>query len=81
MQVFVMKNTGTNENMTFAEPLQFQVRNEDLYLGAHSNAPYACELGDASHGLNLIVGVESGKFYFFERKDLTTIGIEDDNTK
>lgn len=81
MQVFVMKNTGTNENMTFAEPLQFQVRNEDLYLGAHSNAPFACELGDASHGLNLIVGVESGKLYFFDRKDLTTIGIEDENTK
>jgi len=81
MQVFFMKNVGTNENISFAEPVQFQINHEDFYLGAHSNAPYACELGNNSHGLNLIVGAENGKFYFFERKDLTTVGIEDDITK
>ena len=79
LQVFYMRNTGTNKNIKFAKPVQFQVKGKDFYLGAHSNAPYACELGDTSNGLNLVVGVESGKFYFFERKDLTTIGIEDIN--
>lgn len=74
LEVLFMKNTGTNENMKFSEPLQFQLKGKDLYLGTHSYGPYACELGDISKGLNLVVGVESGKFYFFERKDLTTIG-------
>jgi hypothetical protein len=76
LQVLFMKNTGTNEKMKFAEPLQFQLNGKDLYLGTHSYGPFACELGDTTNGLNLVVGVESGKFYFFSRKDLTTIGFE-----
>ncbi|OFX29597.1 MAG: hypothetical protein A2W90_23240 [Bacteroidetes bacterium GWF2_42_66] len=77
LQVLFMRNVGTNENMKFTEPVQFQVNGKDLYLGTHEYAPFACKLGDISNGLNLIVGVESGKTYFFERKDLTTIGLND----
>jgi hypothetical protein len=76
LQAFFMRNIGTNKEMKFAEPLQFQVNGNDFYLGAHSNAPFACGLGDTSNGLNLVIGVESGKIYFFDRKDLTTTGID-----
>ena len=74
LEVVYMRNTGTNEHMKFAEPLQFQLNGKDLYLGTHEYGPYACKLGNTSDGLNLVIGVESGKIYFFQRKDLTTIG-------
>lgn len=75
LQVMFFENVGTDENMVFKEPVQFQVDGKDFYLGAHSNAPEPCMLGDVSDGPNLLVGCESGKYYFFERKHLTTVGI------
>lgn len=77
LQCMLLLNAGTDENMVFEYPVQFQVDGKDLYLGAHSNAPEPCMLGDTSGGANLLVGVESGKYFFFERKHLTTIGLDD----
>jgi hypothetical protein len=74
LQVMLFRNVGSNENMKFAKPVQFQLDGKDFYLGAHSNAPEPCMLGDISNGPNLLVGCESGKFFFFNRNDLTTIG-------
>ena len=39
LQVMFFENVGTDENMVFKEPVQFQVDGKDFYLGAHSNAP------------------------------------------
>lgn len=77
MQVMLLRNVGNNQNMQFEEPVQFQVKGKDFYMGAHSNAPEPCALGDTSGGVNLLVGVESGKFFFFKHNDLTTVGIDD----
>lgn len=77
LQVMLLLNAGTNERMVFKEPMQFQVDGKDFPLGAHSNAPEPCWLGDTSHGPNLIVGCESGKYYFFEHDRLNTVGIDD----
>ena len=77
MQVMYFENVGTNEAMRFAEPKQLLVDGEDFYLGAHSNAPEPCALGDTSHGLNLVVGVESGKYFFFEHNRLGYAGYDD----
>lgn len=77
LQVMLLTNAGTNERMLFREPVQLQVDGRDFYLGAHSNAPEPCWLGDTSHGPNLIVGCESGKYFFFEHDRLTTVGIDD----
>ena len=76
MQVMLLRNAGTNREMKFEEPVQFQVDGKDFYMGAHSNAPVPCLLGDTSGGANLLVGVESGKFFFFEHGHLTTVGID-----
>ena len=70
MQVLFFENLG---GFRFAAPKQAQVGGEDFYLGAHSNAPEPCLLGDTSHGPNLLVGCESGKYFFFNRKDITWI--------
>lgn len=75
LQVMYFENVGTDEEMVFKEPVQFQVDGKDFYLGAHSNAPEPCMLGDVSDGPNLLVGCESGKYYFFERGHITTVGI------
>ena len=73
LQVMLLINEGTNKDMKFAYPVQLQLNGKDFYLGAHSNAPEPCLLGDTSNGPNLIVGCESGKYYFFEHKDITYI--------
>lgn len=75
LQVMLFENVGTNEKMVFKEPVQFQVDGKDVYLGAHSNAPEPCMLGDVTDGPNLLVGCECGKYFFFDRRHLTVTGI------
>ena len=70
MQVLYFENLG---NMRFAAPKQLQIDGKSVYLGAHSNAPEPCMLGDTSHGPNLVVGCESGKYFFFEHSHITYI--------
>ena len=72
MQTLYMENVGNNDNFKFAYPKQFQFRGSDFRLGSHANSACACCFGDTSKGLNLLVGCESGHFYFFNRYDLTT---------
>ena len=67
-----MENLGTDEQMRFALPHLFRFNHTDLVLGGHSQAPAPCLLGDTSGGMNLLIGCESGNFYFFHRSDLTT---------
>lgn len=81
MQVMLLRNVGSNKKMRFEEPVQLQFRGEDFYLGAHSNAPTPCMLGDTSGGVNLLVGCESGKFFFFEHKDITTVSMDEEKSK
>lgn len=70
MQVLYFENLG---NMRFAAPKQLQIDGQSFYLGAHSNAPEPCLLGDTSHGPNLVVGCESGKYFFFEHNHITYV--------
>lgn len=79
LQVMWMKNVGTNETPIFREPEQFRLNGKDIYIGQHANSPTPCMLGDTSEGANLLVGCESGRLYFFNRKDLTTISIDERN--
>ncbi len=71
MQLLFLRNIGSNEAPVFAFPKQFQFRGEDRYFGSHTSSGDAGDLGDASAGPNLILGVESGRIYFFDRRDLT----------
>ncbi len=72
LSVMWLENIGSDSDMRFALPHLFQLRGKDEVLGGHSNAPVPCRFGDTSSGLNLIVGCESGNFYYFHRADLTT---------
>ncbi len=70
MQVMYFENVG---GWRFAEPRQLQIDGQSFYLGAHSNAPEPCMLGDTSHGPNLVVGCESGKYFFFEHSHINYV--------
>lgn len=77
MQVFYMENVGTDAAPRFAEPVGFYVNGKDLPLGVHANAPAPCLLGDTSSGLNLLVGCESGRLFWLDRRTLTPFSIKD----
>lgn len=77
LYVLFMKNVGTDENMKFAAPRQFRFKGEDVFIGQHANSPCPCMLGNTENGANILVGCENGRLFFYERKDLTTISIED----
>jgi len=71
LQVLLLRNVGSNAEPRYQQPRLFQFRGKDIYLGAHSNAPEPCQLSTVSGGPNLLIGMESGRIYFFEHKDLT----------
>ncbi|MCC6683406.1 MAG: VCBS repeat-containing protein [Phycisphaeraceae bacterium] len=71
LQVLLLRNVGSNVEPRYEYPRQFQFRGKDIYLGAHSNAPVACELGDTSNGPNMLIGMESGHIYYFDHNDMT----------
>ena len=78
LQVMYFENVGKDKYGKaplgmFAWPKQLQIDGRDVYLGAHSNAPEPCLLGDTSHGANIIVGCEQGRYIFFERSHITYI--------
>ena len=71
LHVFLLENTGSDAEPVFDEPKGFYVGGKDLYLGVHATAPVPCGLGDCSAGANLLVGCESGRLFWINRKDLT----------
>lgn len=70
MQVLYFENIG---NWRYSAPKQLQIDGKSFYIGAHSNAPEPCMLGDTSHGPNLLVGCESGKYFFFEHSHINYV--------
>lgn len=71
LQVVLLRNCGSNAVPKYEQPRLFQFQGKDIYLGAHSNAPAPCRFGAASGGPNLLIGMESGRIYFFSHADLT----------
>lgn len=76
LQTMWLENIGSNDNMVFAYPRQFLFRGADFHIGTHANGPTACMLGNTSDGRpNLLVSGEGGKFFFFDRSDLTELSL------
>ena len=70
MQMLIFENISDDDEMVFDYPRRFKAFGGDFYMGSHAVAPTYCELGDSKRGPNMLVGCESGKFYFFARHDL-----------
>ncbi len=73
LNVLYFENVGTDSKLFFALPKLLQFKGEDMNIGTHSNAPSVCYFGSESGLPNLIVGNQSGNFYFFDRKDITML--------
>lgn len=70
MQMLIFENLGDDDEMVFEYPRMFKAFGGDFFMGSHAVAPVYCELGDSKRGPNMLVGTESGAFYFFARHDL-----------
>ena len=72
LHVVYMENVGSNENIVLNYPKQmvYLDSGQKCSLGSHSQAPVGCVLGDTSQGINLLVGTEGGRMYFFNHKDI-----------
>lgn len=67
--ILFLKNTGTEEKPIFDYPKVLKFKNEIISLGLHSCSPTVGSIGDGSS--NLLVGIETGNFIYYDRKDLT----------
>ena len=76
LQTMWLKNIGSNSSPKYSYPRQFLFRGADFHIGTHANGPTACMLGNISGGKpNLLVSGEGGKFFFFDRNDLTELSL------
>ena len=73
LHVLYFRNAGSNNDMVFEYPKEFQFKQKKVTLGGHAQSPAVCRLGDCTNGPNLLVGCESGRFYFYKRSDLNFI--------
>ena len=74
LQVVYFRNVGTNAAPKYEYPKQLQFRGKDTYHGAHANSPAACMLGENKNGRpNLLIGMESGRLFFYAHDDITFI--------
>ncbi len=68
--VLFMRNTGSDEQPTFARPKLMHFKGKPVYFGQHSCAPTVARFGD-NRGVNIIVGDEHGRMTFFSHQDVT----------
>lgn len=68
--VLFLKNVGTDEQPVYRYPVVLKFKGENISLGGHSCAPATARIGVGGR-LNLIVGIETGKYIFYDRKDLS----------
>lgn len=64
-----LRNSNTEEDPIYEYPKMLKFKDKPILLGQHSCAPTVGELGPGNTQ-NLIVGDETGRFIFYERKDL-----------
>src|SRR5690606_9236995 len=67
--VLFLRNAGTEEKPVYEYPVAMRFKGTRINLGQHACAATAGYLGPGN-SLNLIVGDETGRFYFYKREDL-----------
>ncbi|GAB2763430.1 hypothetical protein GCM10027275_00540 [Rhabdobacter roseus] len=67
--VLFLRNAGTEARPVYEYPVAVQFKNERINKGQHACSPTVGYLGPGN-SLNLLVGDETGRFYFYQREDL-----------
>ena len=72
--VLFLRNSGTEAKAVYEYPVALRYKGQRINMGQHECGVATGYLGPGN-SLNLIVGDETGRFYFYERKDLEWTGI------
>lgn len=69
--VLFMKNKGTDEQPNYEYPKVLKFKGQNISLGGHEIGVSVSKIGEGIDPMNLIVGIETGIFMFYDRKDLS----------
>ena len=67
--VLFLRNAGTEERPVYEYPVPIRFKGERINMGQHACAAAAGYIGPGN-SLNLIVGDETGRYFFYKREDL-----------
>lgn len=69
--ILFMKNIGTNVKPNFEFPKVLKFKGKNISLGGHEIGGCVAAIGSGKDPMNLVVGIETGVFIFYDKKDLT----------
>ncbi len=69
--VLFLKNIGTDVKPHYEYPKVLKFKGQNISLGGHEIGVSAAKIGSSANRLNLVVGIETGVFIFYDRKDLS----------
>ncbi|MNK18762.1 FG-GAP repeat protein [compost metagenome] len=69
--ILFMKNVGTDVKPNFEFPKVLKFKGKNISLGGHEIGGCVAAIGPGKDPMNLIVGIETGIFMFYDKKDLT----------
>lgn len=73
--VLLMRNVGTDAEPQFAYPEVLHFRDEPIFFGQHACGPTPAAFGEREQP-GILVGIETGRFLFFDRKDVNFAPVE-----
>jgi hypothetical protein len=69
--VLFLRNNGTDEKPNYDYPKVLKFKGTNISLGGHEIGVSVARIGAGRDPMNLIVGIETGAFIFYDRKDLS----------
>jgi hypothetical protein len=73
--ILFLKNVGSESNPVYNRPELFAYKGAPIYLGQHACSPALADFSNPN-GPDLIAGHESGRIYYYNREDLSTLRAE-----
>lgn len=69
--VLFLKNIGTDVKPNYEFPKVLKFKGKNISLGGHEIGGCIAAIGPGKNSMNLVVGIETGVFIFYDRKDLS----------
>jgi len=69
--ILFLKNNGTDEKPNYDYPKVLKFKGINISLGGHEIGAAIARIGTGKDPMNLIIGIETGAYIFYDRKDLS----------
>jgi len=69
--ILFLKNAGTDVKPNYEFPKVLKFKGQNISLGGHEIGGCVAAIGAGNNPMNLVVGIETGVFMFYDRKDLS----------